>query len=496
MGEVQIARGCPFDCEFCDIIYLFGRGQWVKEIPQVLEEMRRLERMGVRTVYICADNFFGNPRYAKDLTRALATLNNSLPQPLQFIVPMTVNVAEDEEMLELMAEANFAQVMMGIETPNRESLRETNKLANVHMDMADAVRRVQGHGLSVIGNFIVGFDHDDTSIFQRQFEFIQETCIPIVRLYVLRAFRGSKLWVRMHKEKRLLHDPRLEETASFGMAAFTNVIPKGMTTVELMAGYRDLIGKLYAWPNFEARARGMVARMPRVTGKRRRRSGRLLRGKLGVLLWGLATNPVRRRMIWRLLKDKQARGAAMRLVPFAWSRNPKLAVRICVCVLYAHVMKTYVLPTMAREIDAEIRRIATEGLMPPEPTVFTVPDSFRTAYDGIFPELYAHVYRGLREKSRTDVALVEVIGDFLTRYGPTFGQMESNHRVFLHELCDRTVAKENAGALRAQEDGQVAVGTVQAAPADEPLPDIARSRLAEAVLRHVERDLLGVQPPA
>jgi radical SAM superfamily enzyme YgiQ (UPF0313 family) len=496
MGAVQIARGCTFDCEFCDIIHIFGRGQRLKEIPQVVEEIRRLERMGVRSVYLLADNFFGDQRYAKDVTRALATLNNSFRQPLLFVASMTVNVAEDEEMLELMAEANFTHVIMGIETPNRESLRETNKLQNIRVDVAEAVRRAQGHGLSVIGNFIVGFDHDDTSIFQQQFEFIQEECIPIASLYVLRAFRGTKLWVRMHKEKRLLYDPRLEEAASLGMAAFTNVIPKRMTTAELMVGYRDLMGKLYAWANFEARVRGMVARMPRVTGKRRRRSGRLLRGKLGALLWGLATDPALRHMVWRLLKDKQTRGAGIRLLFFAWSRNPNLAVRIFVYVLYNHAMNLYVLPTMAQEIEAEIRRIATQGLMPPEPTVFTVPDNFRAAYEGVFPELYAHVSRGLREKSRTDVALVEVISDFLTRCGPGFRQMENHHRVLLHELCDRTIAKENAAALQAQKDEQTGEGVVQAGPTDEPLPDIVRSRLAEAVLRHVERDLRGLKPAA
>jgi hypothetical protein len=165
-------------------------------------------------------------------------------------------------------------------------------------------------------------------------------------------------------------------------------------------------------------------------------------------------------------------------------------------VVYNHAMNTHILPTMVQEIDAEIQRIAAEGLMPLEPTVFTVPESFRPAYHEIFPELYAHVYRGLRDKSRTDVALVEVISDFLTRCGPTFGQMESNHRVFLHELCDRTIAKENVGALGAQEGGQVTAGAVQTGPTDEPLPDIERRRLAEAVLRHVERDLRGLQPAA
>jgi len=149
MGGVQTTRGCPYDCEFCDVIHLFGRKPRHKPIDCVIAEVAALERLGVRLIFMCDDDFIGDKKYTKELLRELIPVNNSFDQPLVFTTQLTITLAKDDELMALMADCNFSQVLVGVETPRAASLRETNKLQNLRGDLVTDVKKIQSYGISV-----------------------------------------------------------------------------------------------------------------------------------------------------------------------------------------------------------------------------------------------------------------------------------------------------------------------------------------------------------
>jgi radical SAM superfamily enzyme YgiQ (UPF0313 family) len=164
-GTVQTSRGCPFACDYCQISFLYGRQMRYKPIDKVLEEVATLERLGLNSILFCDSNFIGNPGYAKDLLRELIPQNNSFAEPLRFQTDLTINVAKDDELLELLADANFNMLLIGIESPNKESLREINKLQNVRSDLVADCKKIMSYGIPIEASMIVGFDHDTPEIF-------------------------------------------------------------------------------------------------------------------------------------------------------------------------------------------------------------------------------------------------------------------------------------------------------------------------------------------
>jgi radical SAM superfamily enzyme YgiQ (UPF0313 family) len=482
IGPVQTTRGCPFDCEFCDVIYIYGRQARHKSIEQVLEEVAALERLGAERIVFCDDNFIGNPRYAKALLRALIPLNNAFRRPLGFYTQITLNVAKDDEMLELLADANFAGLLIGLESPNIESLIETNKPQNYKTDMLADIHKIQSYGLPILASLIVGFDHDDSTIFDRHFEFIQEACLPIPSLHILKAPVGTKLWVRLHREGRVVRFWEDIEKSVSDIRLSTNIIPKQVTRTELMSGYLSLVEHVRDWRNFEARVKGMIAlirRQPKV--------------KPPSLPWKL-----RLRALKCVLfdMDKEARRSAIRLFLYTRRQVPFMMPKVM-----AQIARQYTeaaeLPFLREEIEARIRLESSEEFkLEFEPTVFFVPEAFKKPYKDIFPALYERVSQGLIDKSRTQAALVEIIYDFLTRWGATFEQFEEHHRAFLFEICDRTIAKENstmpAGAGEQLELGEVP-DRLAGLSGGQTL--VWLRRLADEVLRTVEQDLRSFQGP-
>ena len=479
IGPVQTTRGCPFDCEFCDVIYIYGRQPRHKSVEQVLEEVSALERLGIERVVFSDDNFIGNPHYAKALLKALIPLNNSFRRPLGFYTQITLNVAKDEEMLALLADANFAGLLIGLESPNIESLIETNKPQNYKTDMLADIKKIFSYGLPIIPSLIVGFDHDDTTIFDQHFAFLQEACLPIPELHILKAPVGTKLWVRLHKEGRVVRYWEDRGKSLSDVRSSTNIFPKQMSRRELMAGYLSLVERVRDWRNFEARVRGMIAlvqRSPQV--------------KLPSIPWKLK---------WGALKfvlfdmDKNARRAAIRLLLYTRRRAPFMLPRVMAMVARQYT-EAVELPFLREEIEEQIRLESREAFMlQPEPTVFFVPEGFKRPYRDLFPTLYERIAQGLREKTRIQAALEEVIYDFLTRWGPTFEQFEEHHRVFLFEICDRTIAKENA-TLPAG-GGEVGTGPDRPTGRSDGQTQVWLRRLGDEVLRTVEQDLRSFRPP-
>jgi radical SAM superfamily enzyme YgiQ (UPF0313 family) len=249
---IQFARGCPFNCEFCDIIVMYGRRPRTKTVPQVMAEIETVHALGVCNVFVVDDNFIGNKREAKELLRALAVWQRERDYPLEMMTEVTLNVAQDDELLDLMRQANFTTIFVGIESPRAASLQESKKTQNLREDLLDAVHRIQRAGMEVMAGMIVGFDHDDPTIFAEQFDFIQDARIPVSMTGMLNAMPKTPL------HKRLAEAGRLVAESVGDQFVFTNIIPGGMSRVQLYEGYRDLLQRLYSYRHYRRRAMRLI----------------------------------------------------------------------------------------------------------------------------------------------------------------------------------------------------------------------------------------------
>jgi len=252
-GMVQTSRGCPFNCDFCDVISLFGRKMRYKPSELVIAEIDSLAKLGKFDIFFADDNFIGSPKYAKRLLHEIIKYNKSLRRPLRFNTQATVNLAADDEMLDLMVEANFYSVFLGIETPSEESLRESNKGQNVNVNLAEAIKKIQSRGIYVSSGMIVGFDNDDLSIFDIQYRFLTSAGVTIPLLGMLNALRGTTLWNRLEEEGRL--HPELE---TGDPCLDMNFIPRLMTREDLIKNYRILFKKLYTPEHFYKRFANLI----------------------------------------------------------------------------------------------------------------------------------------------------------------------------------------------------------------------------------------------
>jgi radical SAM superfamily enzyme YgiQ (UPF0313 family) len=244
---IQFARGCPFNCEFCDIIVMYGRRPRTKTVEQVMAEVRQIHGLGVRNIFVVDDNFIGNKKEAKALVLALAAWQREHGYPIEFMTEVTLNLAQDDELLHLMRAANFTTIFVGIESPRAASLQETHKTQNLRENILDSVHRIQRAGIEVMAGMIVGFDHDDTSIFDEQFHFIQEARIPVSMTGLLNAVPQTPLYARLKAAGRLIAESVGDQFV------FTNIVPSGMSRAQLYAGYKHLLERLYGYRNYRRR---------------------------------------------------------------------------------------------------------------------------------------------------------------------------------------------------------------------------------------------------
>ncbi|MGE3274856.1 MAG: radical SAM protein [Vicinamibacterales bacterium] len=266
---LQVNRGCPYTCEFCNVWTDFGRAIRTKPIPQVLDELRTLSALGMRRALICTDNFVGNPKYAKALLREMIALNESFPRPMQFYTELTLNISKDAALLELLADARFSALFIGIESVSEESLKETRKRHNINRGLVEQCRTIQSWGMPIQGSMILGFDHDHPGSFDATFQFLQEACIVTPRLNLLKALASTDLLTRLGADGRVIDRDRAFPDLPMAdpvRAILSNVIPQNMTRVEMFEGYLDLLERVWDWKNVEARVTGfldLVARDPR-----------------------------------------------------------------------------------------------------------------------------------------------------------------------------------------------------------------------------------------
>src|SRR5437762_3284136 len=244
-GSLQVSRGCPFTCEFCDIIVVFGRRPRVKTIAQVLAEMDGLVAAGVHDAFIVDDNLIGNKKAIKAILRDIIVWQEAKGYPLSFMTEASIDLAEDEELMQLMVKANIDTVFVGIESPNEDALRETKKIQNL-TDLSgtalEKVHRIQEAGLMVTCGMIVGFDSDDESVFEAQRQFVHEARIGLAMVNILCAIPQTPLFKRLSAAGRLVDGDALNRHSTF---AVSSVVPLKMTQETLSDGYLTLMRRLY-----------------------------------------------------------------------------------------------------------------------------------------------------------------------------------------------------------------------------------------------------------
>jgi len=322
---VQFSRGCPFQCEFCDIITIYGRRPRMKTPAQLIGELDALRRLGWRNeVFIVDDNFIGNYRQALLLAKELSVWQQRHKRPFSFYTEASIDLADRPELLAAMVEANFMYVFIGIETPSGEALKESKKFQNLRSNNVEQIRVIQEAGLWVLGGFIVGFDSDDETIFARQLEFIERTAITWAMAGVLQAPPTTALYDRMKREGRL--NEASEGTSNFSAPNFRTKLPLPV----LLRGLSRLLSGLYeAEPFFKRAFRSLEIWQPRATQQPPRLP---LSYNVRILLASMWRQGIRshyRRAYWRFLW----------LLARNWARQPaKLWLGIMVLLSAEHFL--------------------------------------------------------------------------------------------------------------------------------------------------------------
>lgn len=239
---IQYSRGCPFDCEFCDITALLGHSVRTKSTKQIIEELDQLYRLKWRgSVFFVDDNFIGHKgKLKRELLPAIIDWMEAHGNPFEFLTEASINLADDHKLMELMVKAGFDRVFVGVETPEETCLSECNKTHNRNRDLLNSIRTIQNYGMEVYAGFIVGFDNDPPGIFQRQIEFIQESGIITAMVGLLNAPRLSRLYNRLKKEGRITLQFSGDNTD-----CSINFVPV-MDKAELMTGYKKILQSIYS----------------------------------------------------------------------------------------------------------------------------------------------------------------------------------------------------------------------------------------------------------
>jgi radical SAM superfamily enzyme YgiQ (UPF0313 family) len=467
-GTVQTTRGCPFDCEFCDVIYLYGRTQRHKPVDNVIAEVSTLQRLGAKRVFFTDDEFVGNPRYAKELLRALIPVNNAFPQPLSFLTQLTLNLSRDDELLELVADVNFHSLLVGIESLNEEALRETNKVQNLRRDIIADVHKILSHGVSVNGSFIVGFDVDGPESFSGLIDGIRRGLFPVVFVGRMRAMFGTKLWARLREENRLV---KLRTSASIPLGLNVDIMPKRMSRVEFLEGWRSVIEAVYRVDAMCERLRGWVSMVTRPPRVRERipsldfcvRLFRSLQGKMG-------------------LSD-----ADLREVEGTLEHTHTVAPFMVPKVLTAMFRNDFARRYRAFFTEEQFRDVIEQekkGDLVPDATPIVMPRSFEAPFRrDLFPAVYARLARNLGDAKLIPNAASEVFVDFLVRWSGELGNdaepagASGRYLEYLRQLCDRSAAKIT---------GQTPEAFVPAGEETSIPPGfLKKSGLADAVLKEV-----------
>ncbi len=294
--SLQYSRGCPFDCDFCSITMLNGRKPRTKTSSQLISEIETIYNLGYRgPISVVDDNFIGNKvKLKNEILPRLIEWSKQKKYPFSFITEVSINLADDETLMEMMIKAGFNSIFVGIETPSTESLQECGKYQNLKGNLVSSVKRLQEHGFMVSAGFIVGFDSDTSSVFQDQINFIQKSGIVSAMVGLLNAPSGTKLYKKMQSENRLL-----DVWSGNNMDGYMNFIPK-MNYQQLMAGYSKIIKTIFSQKEYYLRVKQFLNNYKMPSWNKNKIKLKEIRAFL-MLVWLVGTIEKGRKYFWKLL---------------------------------------------------------------------------------------------------------------------------------------------------------------------------------------------------
>ena len=427
---VQTTRGCPFDCSFCDVIYTYGRKPRSKTIEQVLEEVRILSELKVKMIFIADDNFACDKKYTKDLLKQLITLNNSFRTPIEFLTQIDITIANDPELLTLLADCNFQAVMIGIESVNEASLKDYNKLQNFRIPIKEAIHRIQSYGIIVLAHMIIGADSDDAGTFQKTADFITEANIVHHLCHPLAAPPGTKMWYQFKREKRLVSTDL--DAIHDNLDIISNIIPKQMTRLELFSGLADYWENIYSPRRFELRAKAFI---------------RGITYKPAIKEPGLSDVWALRKMLSRVITfflfgaGKEHRKAFFSILGTVLRKGTYLLPKII------YLYTCYLVDYKRSMHDAGVARKYVQWEREnPDMIVLDdhhtpISDTIRDHASPIFNLAYNQVRSKISRKERLYSTVVAAMIDYNDRFGATIESFDQYHVEQLKNTCDRIISQ-------------------------------------------------------
>jgi radical SAM superfamily enzyme YgiQ (UPF0313 family) len=425
---LQTTRGCPFDCSFCDVIYTFGRKLRSKTIEQVLEEVRRLSALKVKMIFIADDNFAGDKKYTKELLKQLIPLNNSFRTPIEFITQIDITIANDEELLMLLADCNFQAVMIGIESVNEESLKDYNKQQNLRFPIREAVQKIQSYGIVVLAHMIIGADSDDATVFEKTAAFIADANIVHHLCHPLAAPPGTKMWYELKRAGRIIHTDN-EEIAD-KLDIISNIIPKQLTRVELFEGLANYWESIYDPEKFTQRAKTFIDGVkykPKV-----KEPGLSDLWTLRKMLWRVFTffmydaGKAHKKAFFTILRATQKKGMYL---------LPKI-IYIYTCYLVDYNRSMYD-AKIARSHAAWERENGHKLVIDDSP--IPVSEKIREHASPIFQFAYQHVREQVARKEILYQVIVSAMVDYNDRFGKSFDTFDIHQEEHVKATCDRII---------------------------------------------------------
>ncbi len=427
--SVQTSRGCPHDCSFCDVIYTYGRKIRSKSTDQVISEIKALMNLDAKMIMIADDNFTANRPYAKTILRNLVDINNSLKMPLSFMSQVDITVAQDSELLELLADSNFFELQIGIESFEAESLEHMNKRQNLTLDIGGAIRKIQSYGIAVQSHLIIGSDADTTETFRKTADFVSEAHITHHSCHPLMAPPGTRLWYELKRQRRLVEtDDRLKDQLDIT----SNIIPKNMTRVDMMEGMARYWETVTDVGHYLPRALGFIngiTRRPRVK-------------EPGLTaLWSI------RGMLFEVFKfystgvSKEDRKAFFTLLKTAARIGSYLVPKVI--FLYTRYLMDRIRDTNSITIARE--QAAWERNNPGSVTVLPaeVPLSvnFREHYKDIFKAAYQLVRQSVSSKEELYRIVLDAMIDYSDRFNDDIDAFNDMQRENIALSCERILSQ-------------------------------------------------------
>ncbi len=456
-GTVQTSRGCPHDCAFCDSIYIYGRRPRTRPLERVIAEIRMLAEMGVYGILIADDNFSADRPYVKRLLREIIALNNALEVPVGFVTQADLTIARDPELLELLADSNFVELSVGVESPRPEALRCINKNQNLGGDVAEAVRTIQSYGIPLLVTLIAGTDADDISVFESMRAFLKEANVTDHALWPLMAPGGTRLWYQLKRERRIV---RLRGKAMDRLGVVTNIVPRQMSRVDFLDALADYWDSAYDPDAYAERAIAFlrsVRRQPKVKRPGFRSFWRHRKIMFHMMSFYLFRAP------------RCMRKALLRTLRVAWREARFMLPKIM-------LVQTNFAMGRARSllITKLTRQHAREEREHPETVEFLdadlpIPDPIREGADEIVAYVYAHVRARAPQREAVYKSCLAALTEFVRDGGERFERLDDEQRANLAGCCERAL-----GEFGSEEAGSEGAASL---PEDGPPPGFVREML-------------------